>query len=56
MAKEKKHDDINHSRCVSCHWNSCRTDYKGEGRRPDGHYNTVGFRIVAEPKTAKENK
>ena len=36
--------------------NSCRTDYKGEGRRPDGHYNTVGFRIVAEPKTAKENK
>jgi formylglycine-generating enzyme required for sulfatase activity len=31
--------------------NSCRTDYKGEGRRPDGCYNTVGFRIVAEPKT-----
>ena len=30
--------------------NSCRTDYKGEGRRPDGHYNTVGFRVVATPK------
>ena len=30
--------------------NSCRTDYRGEGRRPRGRYNTVGFRLVAEPK------
>ena len=30
--------------------NSCRTDYRGEGRRPGGRYNTVGFRLVAEPK------
>ena len=30
--------------------NSCRTDYRGEGRRPQGCYNTVGFRLVAEPK------
>ena len=29
---------------------SCRTDYKGEGRKPSGCYNTVGFRVVAEPK------
>ncbi len=29
--------------------NSCRTDYKGEGRRPGGCYNTVGFRVVALP-------
>ena len=36
--------------------NSCRTDYKGEGRRPDGCYNTVGFRVVAEPKPAKADK
>lgn len=25
---------------------SCRTDYSGEGRRPEGCYNTVGFRVV----------
>ena len=25
---------------------SCTTEFKGEGRRPDGHYNTVGFRVV----------
>ena len=30
--------------------NSCRTDYRGEGRRAQGRYNTVGFRLVAEPK------
>ena len=28
--------------------NSCRTDYRGEGRRPQGHYSTVGFRLVAD--------
>ena len=27
--------------------NSCRTDYRGEGRRSDGCYLTVGFRLVA---------
>ena len=25
---------------------SCTTEFKGEGRRPAGHYNTVGFRVV----------
>ena len=30
--------------------NSCRTDYRGEGRRAQGRYNTVGFRLVAESK------
>jgi formylglycine-generating enzyme required for sulfatase activity len=30
--------------------NSCRTDYRGEGRNPKGCYSTVGFRLVAEPK------
>ena len=30
--------------------NSCRTDYRGEGRRPQGRYSTVGFRLVAEIK------
>ena len=30
--------------------NSCRTGYRGEGRRPQGRYNTVGFRLVVEPK------
>lgn len=30
--------------------NSCRTDYRGEGRRAQGRYNTVGVRLVAEPK------
>ena len=30
--------------------NSCRTSYRGEGRRAQGRYNTVGFRLVAEPK------
>lgn len=25
---------------------SCRTDYSGEGRRAEGCYNTVGFRVV----------
>ena len=33
--------------------NSCRTDYKGEGRRPGGCYNTVGFRVAAVPKERK---
>ncbi len=27
--------------------NSCRTNYRGEGRRPQGCYNTVGFRVAA---------
>jgi hypothetical protein len=36
--------------------NLCRTDYKGEGRRPDGHYNTVGFRIVTVSKATKEGR
>ncbi len=36
--------------------NSCRTDYKGEGRRPGGCYNTVGFRVVAVPKANKGSK
>jgi len=31
---------------------SCLTDFQGEGRRPDGHYNTVGFRVVQTPKLA----
>ena len=31
---------------------SCLTDFQGEGRRPDGHYNTVGFRLVQTPKLA----
>ena len=30
--------------------NSCRTDYRGEGRRPQGCYSTVGFRLVAVPR------
>ncbi len=30
--------------------NSCRTNYRGEGRRAQGRYNTVGFRLVAEKK------
>ena len=30
--------------------NSCRADFRGEGRRSQGCYNTVGFRLVAEPK------
>ncbi|MDO5567018.1 MAG: formylglycine-generating enzyme family protein, partial [Planctomycetia bacterium] len=30
--------------------NSCRTTFRGEGRRPRGSFNTVGFRVVAEPK------
>lgn len=29
--------------------NSCRTEYRGEGRRPGGRYNTVGFRVFATP-------
>lgn len=28
--------------------NSCKTNYRGEGRRPGGRYNTVGFRIAAD--------
>ena len=28
--------------------NSCRTDFRGEGRRAQGCYNTVGFRLVVE--------
>ena len=27
--------------------NSCFTSFRGEGRRPSGCYNTVGFRVVA---------
>ena len=27
--------------------NSCFTSFRGEGRRPNGCYNTVGFRVVA---------
>ena len=30
--------------------NSCQTSYRGEGRRAQGRYNTVGFRLVAEKK------
>ena len=30
--------------------NSCRTNYRGEGRRARGRYNTVGFRLVVEKK------
>ena len=30
--------------------NSCRADFRREGRRPQGRYNTVGFRLAAEPK------
>ena len=30
--------------------NSCRTNYRGEGRRAQGRYNTVGFRLVVEKK------
>jgi formylglycine-generating enzyme required for sulfatase activity len=30
--------------------NSCRTSYRGEGRRAQGRYNTVGFRLVAGEK------
>lgn len=30
--------------------NSCRTDFRGEGRRGRGRYNTVGFRLAADPK------
>lgn len=29
---------------------SCRATFRGEGRNPEGRYNTVGFRIVREPK------
>ena len=36
--------------------NSCLTSYQGEGRRPGGCYNTVGFRVVAEAKKAKAEK
>ncbi|MBR4172186.1 MAG: formylglycine-generating enzyme family protein [Kiritimatiellae bacterium] len=35
---------------------SCTSEFKGEGRRPEGCYNTVGFRIVSEPKAEKEFK
>lgn len=30
--------------------NSCRADYRGEGRQVQGRYDTVGFRLVAVPK------
>ena len=30
--------------------NSCRTDFRGKGRRAQGRYNTVGFRLTATPK------
>ena len=26
--------------------NSCRTEFRGEGRKPDLGYNSVGFRVV----------
>ena len=29
--------------------NSCQATFRGEGRRPEGCYNTVGFRLVAVP-------
>lgn len=29
--------------------NSCKTTYRGEGRYAQGAYNTVGFRLAAEP-------
>ncbi len=28
--------------------NSCKTNYRGEGRRESGCYNTVGFRLAAD--------
>ncbi|MFT4092220.1 MAG: formylglycine-generating enzyme family protein [Niabella sp.] len=28
---------------------SCKTTYRGEGRKASGHYNTVGFRLAASP-------
>ena len=31
--------------------NSCTTSYRGEGRNPNGCYNTVGFRVVKEPRS-----
>ena len=34
--------------------NSCRTNYRGEGRRGRGCYNTVGFRLVAVPAGAPD--
>ena len=30
------------------HRTSCRTEYRGEGRKPDFGYETVGFRIIRE--------
>ena len=36
--------------------NSCFTSYRGEGRRPGGCYNTVGFRVVREVKNAEGEK
>ncbi len=30
--------------------NSCKAIFRGEGRRAQGAYNTVGFRLAAEPK------
>lgn len=35
---------------------SCFTSYRGEGRRPGGCYNTVGFRVVREAKNAEGEK
>ena len=36
---------------------SCQATFRGEGRRPSGCYNTVGFRLVAVPaKAAKASK
>ena len=34
--------------------NSCRTDFRGEGRLPHGVYNTVGFRLVAKRQKTKD--
>ena len=34
--------------------NSCRTNYRGEGRRGRGCYTTVGFRLVAVPADAAD--
>ncbi len=36
--------------------NSCRADFRGEGRNPRGCYNTVGFRLVAEKAATASSK
>ena len=44
--------DVNAIRGGSWYANmrSCQATFRGEGRRPDGCYNTVGFRLAATPK------